>query len=482
MTTLSARTRSASVWSLLGQLSLNGLRFVSFLVAPFFLKPSDYGVFGYSLILVMLFQLVVETAIPLAIVQSARTDSELFLTGLTANFLFAILSYSSLCLLADPAAHFLGDAAIQHLIPIMGVQVLFGSLYSIPMALMRRDLDFRRLFVVRLFGSIPSVLLTIALAVTGFGYWALVVGWLSGGLAQLICSFSLSRVPTPTRVSRSIFLELMRFSRWVMIDVTANWGWEYSGGFLVGAALGVSALGKFRLADQAIRSLCAAVLDPLSPVVFSALSTLNRDGRDLSAPLKQMNYVFGTISIPLIFLIALIAYPGAAILGPKWSGLATVLVLDGIAWGLNYLIQAVPQYFRAVGRPALVVMIRLPMALVQLLCLAVAVTGGLRAFLFTRIILEIVMVLVFAFVVAHKFKVNLFRQLSRHLATAVINAGFLAIAYLLGKAVSNLGLALHVLTEITSFVSLSFMFSLRDENSYAYHLKHVIRRRFGQSA
>ena len=477
VTSLSNKIRAASVWSLFGQLSLNGLRLASFLVAPLFLKPSDYGVFGYALLLVMLFQLIVETAVPMAVVQSRRENSEVVATALCANILLAVLCYLLLCLLSIPAARILGDARVTPLAPLMGTQLLFGSVSSVLMAQMQREMNFRGLFLVRLLGTLPSVAITIYMAVHGYGYWALVAGWLSGGLFQLISVVFIGRLPTSGGIDKSIFLELMRFSRWVMVDITANWAWEYSGGFFVGIALGVSDLGKFRLADQAIRSLCAILLDPLSPVVFSALSAMHREHRQFGDTVPRMNYVFGTISIPLMGALVLLAYPGAQLLGGKWSGIGRVLALDGVVWGLNYLVQAVPQFLRAIGRPAVVVLIRFPMVAVQFAVLAVAVSHGLTSYLVSKIVLEIVMVFFVSGILYREYKMNLFKQLSRHSRTILVTATAVIVSYCVGLTMIHFDVAARVCMQLTCFGSISFVVALFDENSYARHVVHLARVR-----
>ena len=476
MKSLSSRVASASMWSILGQISLYTVKFASFLVVPLYIKPADYGAFGYSLLFVSFFQLLIETVLPMAIVQSRRPIAELAYVGLIANSVFAALAYLLLFSLATRAEYLLGDRAVGILIPVLGTQLFLSALYSTHVAILRRKLEFRKLFLIRVSGAIPSTLATVLLAVAGYGYWALVIGWLAGGLSQTIATWLIVPLPRYAGVSPNVLREMLRFSKWVALDITANWALEFGVGFFVGIAFGAAVFGRFRLVDQIIRSVCAIILDPLSPVVYSTLSLLQRDGASPAHALPRLNHVFGTISIPLAGMFVLTSGTIAALLGPAWHGTASILALDSVVWATSYLAQGVPQFLRAVGRPDLVVLIRGPILLMQLSVFTLLAGSGMTALLWGKIAMEVVM-LAYTGVILHRvFRLSIVKLLQGHLPLLGMTPAFVALSFFIAREALPHQLLGKLLLEAFIFCILSMLASARDPDSYLGHFARILRR------
>lgn len=476
MSAMSSRLVSAAKWSVLAQVSLYGARLIPLLIVPRYLGPSDYGVFGFALLFVTLFQLLIESVIPMAVVQSARPVAAIARTATVGAFAVAIGGYAVLSALAIPAGRWLGDGRVSILFPIMGAQLFLSALYAIRVAVLQRELDFRRLFLVRAFGVVPAVACTIVLAVTGHGYWALVLGWLSGGAGQAAGALLVVSLPKGAGFEWSRAKDLHRFSKWVALDIGANWALEYGAGLFIGTMLGAAALGKFRLADQIVRAVCAVVLDPLTPVVYSAMSMLRRSGEEIGAALPRLNHVFGTISIPLSGIFILAGGAISILLGAKWHGTGAIFALDALVWGINYLVQAVPQFFRALGRPALVALVRVPLLLVQVLILLVVTRGGVVPFLFGRITVELTMIALTGVVLKKAAGLSLFRLLQRHTLMLVLIPLCLGVSYLSGMIVPADRILLQSSVRILVFATLALAVASRDSDSYLAHLRGSLNR------
>jgi len=473
---LQSRLISAATWSVLGQVSLYGIRFVSFFIVPHFLTPADYGLFGYSVLFVGLFQLVIEAVLPIAVVYSPQPVSEVAHIAMIGALIVAAVGYAIVCSVAGPAAHLLHDPRATLLFPIMGTQLFMSALYSAQAGILQRELEFRRLFLVRVFGLLPSSIITIILAVAGYRYWALVVGWLCGGVSQLVATWIMVPFPKRPRFDWSKARELYHFSRWVTLDVVANWGLEYGTGFFIGTALGAASLGKFRLADQIIRAVCAVSLDPLSPVVYSAMSALRRKGDDPIAALPKLNHIFGTISIPVCGAFILVATPLSLLMGPPWKGTAEIFALDSIVWGIDYLVQGVPQLFRAIGRPALVVLIRIPLLAVQVMALLLAARGGMVAFLLARIGIEILMITLTTLVLVQALRLSVWRLLSGHVRLFVLTSLSVGVTYLAGSFLPSGAVLMRLGFAVLVFGALSIIVASHDRDSYFAYLVGFFRR------
>ena len=89
---------------------------------------------------------------------------------------------------ANQIAHiFFQDERVTAVLQVMTLQVLLGSVSAVHIALLQKEMGFKRLFWVRFATVGLPGLASIPLAWNGLGYWALVVGVLVGQVLKSFC-------------------------------------------------------------------------------------------------------------------------------------------------------------------------------------------------------------------------------------------------------------------------------------------------------
>jgi O-antigen/teichoic acid export membrane protein len=150
------------------------------------LGPADFGVLAMATVLVGFLGLFAEAGLGQALVQAPQVDELSLRRAFGAVIVINCVLFAICFAAANPVAHFFGEQRLVPIVRVLALQFLIGILAVIPAALLTRLLDFRRLAMIGLGGSVFGSLCTLFLAIHGYGVWALVAGTLGANLFNAI--------------------------------------------------------------------------------------------------------------------------------------------------------------------------------------------------------------------------------------------------------------------------------------------------------
>ncbi len=167
-------------WTGVAKWGTQVLTWVSTLIVMRLLSPGDFGLVAMAMVYMGLVQLVNELGLGIAIVQNRSLTSDQLsrLGGLSILLAcgFCLLSL----LLARLVAGFFGEPAIQPAIMVLSITFLADGLQLLPRSLLTRELQFRKLASVEMTEAIGATVVTLTLAILGFGFWSLILGTVVG--------------------------------------------------------------------------------------------------------------------------------------------------------------------------------------------------------------------------------------------------------------------------------------------------------------
>jgi O-antigen/teichoic acid export membrane protein len=241
-----------------------------------------------------------------------------------------------------------------------------SALSVVPQALLQKRLNFRQISLRQCLGEIGFGLVSLGLALRGFGVWSLAVGAI---VRVLICSLTLL-LSTEWRLQFSFSWtecrQLFRFGGLSLVGTLINQGTLNLGYFMVGHWQGTEALGYFTLAYQLAIFPQQRLAGMIRRVAFPVLALLQNDTNRLKKVfLESFQYVFATL-LPLSLLIALVGPLFVKIAySPQWLPMIRPLQLMAVI-GLFYSIDYAEALYLAVGKPG----IRFKINLMRLLLFA----------------------------------------------------------------------------------------------------------------
>lgn len=373
-------------WSYISEIASKAVTPLVFIVLARLLTPEDYGVVAAATMVVTLTQVFWESGIGKAVIQfkgdvAETADVGFWLSGALGLAIALILVFSADLI----AVGVFRDGRVGGVLRVMSIQVVLSSLATVPVALMQRDMEFKRLFRVRLAATVAPAFLSIPLALGGVGYWALAIGAVAGGAMQLlmlgmVCSWR-PRFSFNSELAR----RLSRFSAWVIVSGLSGWLYLWADSLIVGMHLGARDLGLYRTGNTFVIMIAAVGIAPLLPVLYSYLSRIQHDRDQVRNVLEQVVRGITVVVVPCAFLLAVLAEPLSAIIfGDRWVGIGLVIAIMSLTHGLAWTVGANGEAYRAIGRPDFET--KGMAAALPVYCVAywISVQSGLLAFLWAR--------------------------------------------------------------------------------------------------
>jgi O-antigen/teichoic acid export membrane protein len=269
----------------------------------------------------------------------------LLLSGVVGTVL-AVVSLAAAEVIVRPLY---GDET-AHLVMIATPCFLLGAVNAVPVAVLRRRLDFARLSMIELASTLTRTGLTIALALGGLDAKALVIGHLVAmvvgvGLAT-ICA---GGVPLP-RWNRQAVRDLLPYSGPAALATVAWTGFRNGDYAIVGAQLGAAQAGLYwrgyQLAVEYQRKISIVMTQMAFPVLARTAGH-----EEMLALRRRMVQLLTVTLFPLLVLLVLLAPKVVPwLFGPAWEPAvlpAQILAAGGAA---TLVIDAVGSALMAAGR------------------------------------------------------------------------------------------------------------------------------------
>jgi lipopolysaccharide exporter len=164
------------------------------------LGPTTYGIVAMAWVALAPATILADAGLGLALVQKQELTSATIRYSFAVQSLLAFLVGIFLCILAPRLADFFAAPQLVEIL-IVGSSILLVQAFGLTSVnLLRRQLDFRRLQIVQLVALIGSaILVSLPLALGGFGIWSPVCGALANAAMTSIGAGVLT--PTKTGIS-----------------------------------------------------------------------------------------------------------------------------------------------------------------------------------------------------------------------------------------------------------------------------------------
>jgi len=352
------------------------------------LTPSDFGIVAAATLVVTLAQVVVGLGMGAAVVQRQTEVEEAASIAFGLSVAMAALLYGALWWLSPVIANFYQIPALVAVIRVASLSLLLSALVSIPTALLQRRLDFQRLFWI---GAVPQIVTasaSVALALSGGGYWALVIGQLVG-LAINVALVGRASAWRPKRIfDGALARSLLVFGLWIMASSFQSWLFLYGDNAIAGYFFGAQGLGVYALGFNIANLLPGMIAASLSTVAYPAFCALQHEGaRAVGLNLLKVQATAAIALAPICFGLSAVAGPLVSLLyGDKWPGLGMVIQWLVIMPGLSNLWSLNADAYRAINHPEVWTKVAAISLLILVPLLIVAGTHGPGVFVAARFI------------------------------------------------------------------------------------------------
>ncbi|HEY7600520.1 MAG TPA: lipopolysaccharide biosynthesis protein, partial [Candidatus Limnocylindrales bacterium] len=377
---LQRRVARGVSWTILDNWGRQLLQLLVFVVIARLLAPADFGLVALAMVFVALAQLFVDQGLGDALVQRRELTKTHVDTAFWAALSLGVVLAVAGALLAIPITALLGEPVLQPVLQALSLVFVLTGLASIPMAILQRELRFRSLALRTIFSIAAGGAAGIALAVSGYGVWALVGQQLVTAAVSVVALWLASPWRPGLTFSRAHFRELFGFGANVVGSDLLNYVTRYSDNLLIGTVLGTIALGTYAVGYRILDAANALLVGIARKVAFPSLARLQHQPERLARTYIRMTRLTAAVILPGYIGLALVAPELIRLVfGQRWveSGpVAGLLFLVGPAFAVQGFGGTL---LSACGRPDITLRLRFVNAVVTVVGFVIAVPFGILA-------------------------------------------------------------------------------------------------------
>ena len=349
--TLTHKTASGVAWISLFQIARQLLQVASVSVLARRVPPSAYGLMAMAVLIINFLETVRDAGTGAALVREREVSDDLAATvfwltcalGLGITVIMIVVSW--------PAARFFHEPMVATVLQFLSIGFFLGTLSIVPLAMLNREMAFRKVALAQTAGAVSGTLVAITVALAGGKVWSLVSGSIAINTITtlaiwIVSPFRLKAVfrPSDARHMVSFGLNLSGFN-------VLNYFSRNADNLLVGKFLGSVPLGFYQmgymLMTYPIQNFAAVV----AQVVYPALSKMQDDHERFRAAYLRTCRLIGLLTFPLMLGLAVTAQPFIrVILGPRWMPVAGLLLVFAPLGAAQSIYTTVGLIFNTQGR------------------------------------------------------------------------------------------------------------------------------------
>jgi O-antigen/teichoic acid export membrane protein len=323
-----------SAWMVASRWMLRLIGLLSTVVLARILTPVDFGLVAMAMMIVGAVEVLGETGQRLALIRLGSPTREHYDTAWTFSVLVGLGIALVLALAAPVAAHAFGEPRVQWLVWCLALRPAISGFYNIGLVDLQRNLDFRRDQQVILTAKLVSFVVTLSLALSLRSYWALVLGILAHGLAQLALGYVYS--PYRPRFCLAKAGELWSFSAWTLATQVTQYFADRADQIVVGLSLGAPAMGIYVVGGELATLPTDELVIPPARALYAVYARLSQDRSAMRGHYLAALSFIALIACAPSTGIALVAEDAVRIvLGEQW--LATIPLMPWLALSAGIL-------------------------------------------------------------------------------------------------------------------------------------------------
>jgi len=337
--TLKQRTVDGILWSFIDSFASQGIQLIAGIFLARILSPREFGLVGMITVFVAISQSLIDSGFTSALIRKkdcTQTDySTVFFFNLAASvFFFFILFFS-----AGAISRFLREPQVKELIQILSFGLLINSFGIIQRAILIKEINFKLYAKISIIASLGSGIISIFMALNGFGVWSLVGLTLSRFTFNSLFFWFLGKWKPLWIYSKDSFRELFAFGSKLMLSGLIDSAYRNIYYLIIGKYFSAVELGYYTKADQFQSFPSMNLNGVISRVTYSTLSSIQDDSVRLKNGYKKIIRSTMLFSFVLMIGLAAVAKPMViTLIGEKWIpsvGYLQLLCFVGMLYPLH---------------------------------------------------------------------------------------------------------------------------------------------------
>ena len=349
---LKKQTTISLIWNGFNKIGYQVIALLVGIVTARLLTPTDFGYIAALAVFTMLSNILVESGFTAALVRRKENTQADYSTAFYFNVVLSLIFYATLFISAPTIADYFNMPPLTELARVLFLAIIINSLFIIPNIILTRALRFKEIAIAELTGMIVSAIITVTMAITGFGYWAIAAQQISQLVVKVGIIWTLSKWRPTLDFRFSLLKEVFSFSFLLIISSLISSVTRYIYNFFIGPRYSADDLGYYGQAFKFHQIPYNVISSTITGVSYPVFSSLNNEKERQMLYIQKIMRITAFITFPAMIGLYCIA-PNfiSVILTDKWMPMLPyfkILIVAGIAMPFISLNLNI---FNAIGRP-----------------------------------------------------------------------------------------------------------------------------------
>jgi O-antigen/teichoic acid export membrane protein len=456
-------TIRGTLWGYLSFASGKLLNFIATLILARLLVPEQFGLVAYCTIIIQYLDIINSAGINSALIARKEKLEEATNAALAINLVMGVVSFGIAWLIAPLVAEFFHEEKITDLFRLLAFALPLDGLGLVPDALIQRNLRFRDKLIPDISRNIIKGLISIILALLGWGPLSLIWGQIAGSAIGVLLSWMLAGWRPSLKFDWQTTREMMSYGTHIIVvgfagALRANVDYIVVGRILGAASLGLYTM-AYRIPELAIRSLNDVVARILFPLLSRTQSNLDTLRAFYLNYIRYVSLFSFSIGLGLALTSNLFVDKFMSI---KWEPAVIPMSLISIALAISSVGHAPGVLYKSINRPEILSwtsVVKLPFIIALLIFCS---RWGINGVAIGQIIFAVFSVALDSFIVSRVINLR-FVEFLNALAPSVISSGVMALVVGLIRIIFEpagwLGLGIEVVGGVFVFIATLILFS-----------------------
>lgn len=367
-----------AIWILVDTAGGQILSFLAFLILARLLAPQDYGILSLAGAIIAVPQILLNEGFGTALVQRDMLDDVHINAAFWANLGLSIIFVIAAQIGAPWAAVITGTPLIEPVIRWLSLTMIAIALTAIAAGLFIRELKYSTFALRTLIANSVGALTGVAMALLGYGVWALVGMQLcTAALGVLIMWKGVHWRPTAS-FSWPAFREIYHFSSRLMVGNGLRFATERADIIIIGIFLDPAALGFYFLVTRLLTTVIFITISPVDRIMLPVLTRIKEDPHRRSEAYANMVGVTSVFWIPAVAGLGVVAPLALPLLfGHKWDASIPLMMIMSLVCISGPLNRPTMHALLAVGKPEIYAMLNLIQLIITTVTFLIAVRFGI---------------------------------------------------------------------------------------------------------
>lgn len=371
--TLKSRTANSLKWNLVDRVATQVLYAVTGIVLARELSQEDFGLVGALLVFQAFASLLVDSGFSYALIQRKRPTRLDYSTVLWFNIFVAVTAYALLYVTAPLIAGlFQHDMRLVPLSRVLFLALILNASAIVQTNRLMKAMDVRMVALSNSLGLILGGVAGIALAVCGYGAWAIVWQTVTIAAVKSLVLWTTSRWRPLRRFSWESLKGYFGIGSKMMATSFLNTLFVNIYSFFIGNRVGLAPLGYYTQADKWSKMGISSLSQVLTSSFLPTLSAVQDDPERFRQAVAKMNRFTSYLLFPCMLGLMCMAKPlFHTLFGEKWDAsifLFQILLLRGVFTVFTSLYS---NYLLALGHGGAIVRLEIVRDAVAVIALAI---------------------------------------------------------------------------------------------------------------